>query len=88
MEDKMRANGRFSDGFPAIESLAQDAIRLSIGELRQRDRLTIALRIALRDGADINDLSAASGLPVAEIRARVNRPLNVLSETDLLAGVA
>ena len=85
--DDMRANATYSAGFSVIELLAQDAIRLSVDELRMRDRLTIALRSALQNGADINDLSAASGLTVADIQRRIVSPLHVLSETDLLAGV-
>lgn len=87
MEDKMPAYKHIPDGLTVIESLAQSAIRLSVDELAMRDKLTIAMRAALRNGVDINDLSAASGLTVEDIRTRIARPLNVLSETDLLAGV-
>lgn len=69
-----------------IAALSEWAIRSSIRELESRDRLTIALRQALRNGADINDLSAVSGLPVAEIRRRTEGSLNVLSDLELLTG--
>lgn len=67
-----------------IASLREGLIRDSIRELESRDRLTIGLREALREGADINDLSEASGLTVDEIRRRTQRELHVLSELELL----
>jgi hypothetical protein len=76
-----------NDYSKTIAALSEWAIRSSIKELEDRDRLTIALRQALRYGADINDLSADSGIPVAEIRRRTRSPLNVLSDDlELLAG--
>lgn len=69
-----------------ISTLSEWAIRDTIRELESRDRLTIALREALRNGADINDLSAVSGLTVEAIRRRTDSPLFVLSELELLAG--
>lgn len=83
----MRANDHFSDSLGVVSMLANDSIRLSVDELRMRDKLTLALRASLRNGVDINDLSAASRLTVADIRARVDAPLAVLDETDYLAGV-
>lgn len=69
-----------------ISTLSGRAIEAAVEELRERDRLTIGLRMALRDGADINDLSAASGLTVSEIRRRTGRELHVLSELELACG--
>jgi len=69
-----------------LAQLSEWAIRSSIETLRREDRLTLALREALQNGADINDLSATTGLTPAEIRRRVNRHLNVLSELEALTG--
>jgi len=75
-----------TDYSDTITALSERAIRSSINELESRDRLTIALREALRNGMDINTLSADSGLTVADIRRRTERGLHVLSELELLAG--
>jgi hypothetical protein len=69
-----------------LAQLSEWAIRSSVETLKHEDRLTIGLREALRNGASINDLSAISGLTPSEIRRRVNRELNVLSELELLSG--
>jgi hypothetical protein len=68
----------------ALTSLSDRAIRSAIRQLEDEDRLTLGLREALRYGADINDLSADTGLTCDEIRRRVNRNLNVLSELEML----
>lgn len=69
-----------------LAQLSEWVIRSSVETLKHEDRLTIGLREALRNGADINDLSATTGLTPTEIRRRVNRELNVLSELELLSG--
>jgi hypothetical protein len=69
-----------------LAQLSEWAIRSSVETLKREDRLTIALREAMRNGADINDLSATTGLTTVEIRRRVKRELNVLSELESLAG--
>ena len=65
------------NSFPAvaidvIERLRDDEIRASVEQMKHRDRTTEALRAALKAGMSIDDLSAASGLPCAEIRRRVD----------------
>lgn len=75
-----------TDYSETITALSERAIRSSVHELESRDRLTIALREALRNGADINTLSADSGLTVADIRRRTTGSLHILSELELLAG--
>lgn len=75
-------------GYSTIAALSQRVIHASIRELTEQDRLTIALRTAIRSGANINDLSEASGLTPAEIRLRMGRELNVISELEMLAGAA
>jgi hypothetical protein len=74
-----------SDFDSTLTKLSEWAIEASIEELRSRDRLTIALRDALKHGADINELSAITGLTCIEIRRRANGELNVLSELEVLA---
>jgi len=69
-----------------ITDLRDGAIRASIEELREHDRLTMALRSALRAGVSINDLSNASGLPCDEIRRRVERQLHLGEDLELLTG--
>lgn len=80
-----------SDPFPGqldvVATIAGDAIKASIAELRHRDRLTIALRAALRAGASIDELSDASGLTPREIRRRVDAALLIENDLDELAGV-
>jgi hypothetical protein len=71
-----------------ISGLASRNIEDSVAELRSRDRLTIALRTALKQGADINVLSEASGLTPREIWRRCAADLHVLNDLDVLAGVA
>jgi hypothetical protein len=71
-----------------IETLRDGAIRASIAELRERDRVTVALRSALRMGVPIEDLSDASGLTPAEIRRRVDGELHLSEDIDSLVGAA
>lgn len=73
--------------FPVITALSRRAIEASIRELQDRDRLTIALRMALREGADINELSEASGLTPETIRQSAGRELLILSDLELTAGL-
>lgn len=69
-----------------LTQLSEWAIRSSVETLKAEDRLTLGLREALRNGADINDLSAMTGLNPIEIRRRSNGNLNVLSDLELVAG--
>lgn len=69
-----------------LTQLSEWAIRSSVETLKAEDRLTIALREALRSGATLDDLSAISGLTPMEIKRRANGHLNVLSELESLAG--
>lgn len=83
----IRAKLTYDTEFPVIAALSRRAIETSIRELQDRDRLTIALRTALREGADINDLSEASGLTPEAIRTSADRELLVLSDLELTAGL-
>lgn len=71
-----------------IETLRDGAIQASIAELRHRDRVTIALRAALRMGVPIEDLSDASGLTCAEIQRRVDGNLHLSEDIASLSGTA
>ena len=74
---------------PTLEVVAQisaGSIRASIAELRERDRLTVALRSALRAGVSIDELSAASGLAPQDIRRRVEGELHLGEDLELLTG--
>ncbi len=75
-------------GLDVIGMLSTRVIKARVADLRREDELAIALRTALRSGIDINDLSEVSGLTPAEIQRQTNRPLYVMSELDVLAGVA
>jgi hypothetical protein len=77
----------FEGQLNVVATLAGDVIQASISELRQRDKLTIALRSALRMGVSIDELSDSSGLTVAEIRRRIASELMIEDDTDELAGI-
>lgn len=83
----IKDTGPFVGQLDIVTTLAGDAIEASIAELRQRDRLTIGLRAALRAGVSIDELSAASGLAPSEIRRRVESALLIEDDLDDLAGV-
>lgn len=68
-----------------LAQLSEWAIKSSIETLRREDKLTLALREALQNGANIDELSALTGLRPDEIRRRTHRNLNVLSELEVLA---
>lgn len=70
-----------------VAEISAGTIRASIAELREIDRLTVALRSALRAGVSINDLSNASGLRCDEIRRRVAGELHLGEDLDTLAGI-
>jgi hypothetical protein len=78
----------FDGELDVVATLAGEAIKASIVELRQRDRLTIGLRSALRAGVSIDELSEACGLTPAEIRKRVDADLIIEDDLDELAGIA
>jgi len=80
-------NMPFDGQLDVVATLAGDAISASIAELRQRDKLTVALRTALRHGATLDELSAASGLTPSEIRRRVDAALLIDDDLDDLVGV-
>lgn len=69
-----------------VASLRDGAIQASIVELRERDKLTLALRSGLKIGIPIEDLSEASGISPAEIRRRTKRDLMILTDLDSLSG--
>jgi hypothetical protein len=80
-------NLTINDELDVIAALSERAIEASIHELSHRDRLTLALRSAIRSGVDINDLSALSGLTPEDIRNRCSRELHVLNDLELAAGM-
>jgi len=76
----------FEGDLEIIQTLSGDAIQASLYELRHQDRLTIALRHALKRGVSINDLSAASGLTAKEIQRRCEMPLAIGEDLATLTG--
>src|SRR4051794_12666981 len=70
-----------------VITLRDRAIEASIAELKRQDELTVALRSALKNGVDVNELSEASGLTVKEIRMRVERELNIGEDMASLSGI-
>ena len=70
-----------------VITLRDRQIEASIDELKARDELTMALRQALNYGADINDLSDASGLTTDAIRTRVDSDLAMGEDLAGLAGL-
>jgi hypothetical protein len=77
----------FEGELDVVATLAEDAIDASLAELRRQDALTKALRAAMRQGARIDDLSAASGLSPAAIERRLVGPLNLEEDLDEISGV-
>lgn len=61
----------FSEQLAMVASVSGRVIETRAREAREDAQLTAALRGALTAGADINDLSSASGLAPDEIRRRV-----------------
>ena len=80
-------NSPFSGTLEMVATLRDRSIQASIVELKRQDELTLALRTALRNGVDINDLSDASGIPVEQIRERVERDLHLGEDLAHLAGL-
>lgn len=83
---------RFSDTpfdgeLDVVATLAGRVIQSSIEDLRRRDELTIALRAMMKQGASIDDLSAASGLTPEDIKRIVESELILDSDIDTLVGV-
>lgn len=74
----------FDNTRDVVITLRDLAIEASLADLKRQDDLTIALRDALDNGMDINDLSAASGLTPQAIRARVERELHLHGDLDRL----
>lgn len=77
----------FDGSLDVVASLSDRLVHASIEELKRRDDLTIALRSLLRDGASIDDLSAACGLTCAEIRRRVEGELHLGEDLAELSGL-
>jgi hypothetical protein len=77
----------FSGELEIVTTLSNQAIQSSLADLRSRDQLTIALRQSLRQGVEIDQLSAASGLATKDIRARVEGELAFGEDLDTLAGI-
>jgi hypothetical protein len=69
-----------------LTELSGRAIRDSVKLLRSEDRLTIAMRQALRNGVRIDDLSEMTGLTPSEIRRRTGRELAILEDLEALVG--
>jgi hypothetical protein len=80
-------NSPFSGTLEMVATLRDRSIQASIAELHQRDELTVALRTALRNGVDINELSDASGLTVESIRSRVKGELTFGQDMAEIAGI-
>ena len=66
----------FSGTLEVVATLRDQTIRASLVELREQDKLTVALRSAIRSGVRVEDLSSASGLTVDSINSRVERDLS------------
>jgi len=52
----------FEGYLEVISTLSGDAMRASLQELREQDRLTMGLRQAIRYGVSVDELSARTGL--------------------------
>lgn len=76
-----------AEQFELVATLRKRAIEASIDELRRQDELTLAVRQAVRNGADLNNLSEASGLTVGEIKSRMHRELFLGEDLETLVGL-
>ena len=63
----------FGEALKIVATLRDRQIQASLMEMRCADDLTRALRELTETGIDIDALSAASGLPVEQIRQRIER---------------
>lgn len=81
------AEDSYTPTLDIVAEISAGTIRASIAELREIDRLTMALRSALRAGIPIEELSAASGLRCDEIRRRVAGELHLGEDLETLAGI-
>lgn len=79
-------NTPFEDEMEVVATLANGAILASIEELRERDKLTLALRQTIKLGVSIDELSAASGLSPEDIRRRVSGELHFGEDLAGLVG--
>lgn len=77
----------FEAHLDVVATLAENAISASLVELRKHDELTVGLRAALKQGANIDDLSAASGLTPEAIRKRAEGALVLSDDLDELVGL-
>lgn len=74
---------------PVLQIIAdqRDAeIRASILELREQDKMAVALRAAIKAGIRIEDLSEASGLSCDQIRRRLNSKVQLDGDLNQLLG--
>jgi uncharacterized protein YerC len=78
----------FSSALDVVATLRDRQIEARIAELKREDEMTVALRQMLRNGADINSLSDASGLTVKEIERQIERELHFGEDMATLAGPA
>jgi len=76
----------FEGYLEVISTLSGDAMRASLQELREQDRLTMGLRQAIRYGVSVDELSARTGLTPEAIRARCDRELHLGEDLSTLAG--
>lgn len=65
----------FHEALEMVATLRDRQIEASLAEMRCHDELTRALRELSEHGIDIDALSDASGLPVEQIRRRIDAPL-------------
>lgn len=80
------SNSPFEGQLDVVATLSDMAIQSSLADLREQDRLTLALREMLKSGVPIDELSAASGLTPAEIRRRSERELSFGEDLASIAG--
>jgi len=76
----------FEGYLEVISTLSGDAMRASLQELREQDRLTMGLRQAIRYGVSVDELSARTDGLGGEARARCERELHLGEDLSTLAG--
>jgi|tagenome__1003787_1003787.scaffolds.fasta_scaffold18691075_2 hypothetical protein len=68
-------NNPFHESLEIVTTLRDRQIQASLTEMRCADDLSQAMRELAEAGIDIGALSEASGLPVEQVRQRIERDL-------------
>lgn len=80
------AHSPFEGALDVVATLSERAIKARLAEMREDDKLTVAIRQMLRQGVSVNDISAATGLTCQNILKRTERELHFGEDVTSLSG--